>query len=253
MLRHISGLLSCKLSAALQAVPSQPGTRKTLVALAHKEQQMCSNVTWHQGCVTSEQRRSILNQKGCIVWFTGLSGSGKSTVACALERYLTGLGKLSYVLDGDNIRHGLCKNLGFSQADREENIRRVGEVAKLFSDAGLITLVSFISPYKKDRDFVRSLVSRGEFIEVYMKVPLEVCEQRDCKGLYKLARAGKLKGFTGVDDPYEVPEKPEIVLESYSRTGESISPEAMADSLIKFLDERGFLGEKILLRLQDAA
>lgn len=195
---------------------------------------------------------NMLNQKGCVVWFTGLSGSGKSTVACVVEQCLTGLGKLSYVLDGDNIRHGLCKNLGFSQPDREENIRRVGEVAKLFSDAGLITLVSFISPYKKDREFVRRLVSGDQFIEVYMKVPLEVCEQRDCKGLYKLARAGKLKGFTGIDDPYEVPEKPEIVLDTFSRTGEYVPPETMAKILVQFLDAHGFLGARNWTPRQDS-
>jgi adenylylsulfate kinase len=200
-----------------------------------------NNITWHEGCVELEKRESLLGQKGCIVWITGLSGSGKSTLACAVEHCLMAKGKLSYVLDGDNIRHGLSKNLGFSAADREENIRRIGEVAKLFADAGLITIVSFISPYKKDRAFARSLVQQGKFLEVYMKVPLDVCEKRDCKGLYKLSRAGVLKGFTGVDDPYEVPENPEIEIEATNAAGEFISVDYMAHILITYLEENGFL------------
>jgi len=200
-----------------------------------------NNITWHEGCVELEKRESLLGQKGCIVWITGLSGSGKSTLACAVEHRLMTKGKLSYVLDGDNIRHGLSKNLGFSAVDREENIRRIGEVAKLFADAGLITIVSFISPYKKDRAFARSLVQQGKFLEVYMKVPLDVCEKRDCKGLYKLSRAGVLKGFTGVDDPYEVPENPEIEIEATNAAGEFISVDYMAHTLITYLEENGFL------------
>ena len=201
----------------------------------------CSNIHWHHGCVERDKRQNLLNQKGCIVWITGLSGSGKSTLACAVDQGLASMGKLSYVLDGDNVRHGLCKNLGFSAEDREENIRRVGEVAKLFADAGLIALVSFISPYKRDREFVRGLVKKGEYMEVYMKVPLAVCEGRDCKGLYKLARAGKIKGFTGVDDPYEKPENPEVILEATNAAGEFVSPERMAQTVIQYLDDNGVL------------
>ncbi|CAK9238052.1 unnamed protein product [Sphagnum jensenii] len=199
------------------------------------------NLHWHDGCVEQKVRQTLLKQKGCIIWITGLSGSGKSTLACTLDHRLASMGHLSYVLDGDNIRHGLSSDLRFSAADREENIRRVGEVAKLFADAGVITLVSFISPYAKDREFVRSIVPRGEFIEVFMKVPLEVCEARDCKGLYKSARAGVLKGFTGVDDPYEEPQNPEIVLEATDATGEFISAQVMASTLITYIRDRGFL------------
>lgn len=199
------------------------------------------NLHWHDGCVEQKVRQALLKQKGCIIWITGLSGSGKSTLACTLDHRLASMGHLSYVLDGDNIRHGLSSDLRFSAADREENIRRVGEVAKLFADAGVITLVSFISPYAKDREFVRSIVPSGEFIEVFMKVPLEVCEARDCKGLYKSARAGVLKGFTGVDDPYEEPQNPEIVLEATDATGEFISAQVMASTLITYIRDRGFL------------
>lgn len=200
-----------------------------------------NNIRWQHGCVERKERQSLLNQKGCVVWITGLSGSGKSTVACAIDHALARMGKLCYVLDGDNVRHGLCKDLGFSVEDREENIRRVGEVAKLFADAGLVTLVSCISPYKRDREFARSLMNKGEFIEVYMKVPLSICEKRDCKGLYKLARAGKIKGFTGVDDPYEVSDKPEVTLEATNAAGELITPECMAETVIDHLVVNGLL------------
>src|SRR5437762_6338255 len=170
-----------------------------------------TNITWHEGHVTREERAPLLKQKGATLWFTGLSGSGKSTVAFTLEHALVQRGHLAYVLDGDNIRHGLNKNLGFSAADREENIRRIGEVAKLFADAGLVTLTSFISPYRKDRDLVRELhkASGLPFIEVFINTPIGTCEQRDPKGLYRKARAALASdqgmGFTGVDDPYEEP------------------------------------------------
>ncbi|KAL2651369.1 hypothetical protein R1flu_019497 [Riccia fluitans] len=190
--------------------------------------------------VTKEDRQRLLHQKGCIVWITGLSGAGKSTVAFTMEQILMSRGKLTYVLDGDNIRHGLCKDLGFSAADRQENIRRVGEVATLFADAGLITLVSFISPYKRDRDIVRQMVPPGHFIEVFMNVPLEVCERRDPKGLYKLARAGKIKGFTGIDDPYEKPELPEISLQHVNEKDDPVSPNQMASTVIRYLSDKGF-------------
>ncbi|GAB4379281.1 MAG: adenylyl-sulfate kinase [Calditrichia bacterium] len=176
--------------------------------------QKATNITWHQGQITQADRERLLGQKGVVIWFTGLSGSGKSTLAHALEEKLFEAGHLSYVLDGDNIRHGLNKNLGFSPEDREENIRRIGEVAKLFCDAGLIAMTAFISPYKADREKARKLVKEGEFIEVYVKVSLEVAESRDPKGLYKKARQGEIKEFTGISAPYEEPDHPEIVIDT---------------------------------------
>lgn len=173
-----------------------------------------TNITWHEGEVNKQDREKLLKQKGVILWFTGLSGSGKSTLACALEKKLHAAGHLSYRLDGDNIRHGLNKDLGFSPEDRIENIRRIGEVSKLFADAGVIVSTSFISPYKKDRDLARSLVAQGEFFEIYVKCCLDECEVRDPKGLYKKARAGKLPEFTGISAPYEEPDKPELVIET---------------------------------------
>jgi adenylylsulfate kinase len=176
--------------------------------------QISTNVTWHDGEISREHRFEILRQKGVTVWFTGLSGSGKSTVAVALEKALFAMGKLSYRLDGDNVRLGINKNLGFSEEDRTENIRRIGEVAKLFGDAGTISLSSFISPYKADRDQVRALheAENLQFVEVFVDCALSVAEERDPKGLYKKARAGEIKNFTGIDDPYEAPENPEIHL-----------------------------------------
>ncbi|KAL2608663.1 hypothetical protein R1flu_027236 [Riccia fluitans] len=200
-----------------------------------------SSVQWQESLVTMEDRRKILKQKGCIVWITGLSGSGKSTVAFAMDRILNSMAKVSYVLDGDKIREGLCNDLGFSAEDRQENIRRVGETAALFADAGLIAVVSFISPYKRDRDRVRELVSVGNFIEVFMDVPLEVCEKRDAKGLYKLARQGVIKAFTGIDDPYEKPVNPEIVIKTVNEHGVCISPNEMAKIIIQYLAGKGFL------------
>lgn len=171
-----------------------------------------TNITWHEGVVSKSDREKLLNQKGVTIWFTGLSASGKSTLAREVERLLYHQNHLVYVLDGDNIRHGLNKNLGFSPADREENIRRIGEVAKLFSDAGVIVLTAFISPYKADRDKVRALLNPGEFIEVHLDCPIDVCERRDPKGLFKKARAGEIKDFTGISTPYEAPDHPEIYL-----------------------------------------
>jgi adenylylsulfate kinase len=178
--------------------------------------QKATNITWHEGDVTREEREANLGQKGATLWMTGLSASGKSTIAVALEKVLLARGKHAYRLDGDNIRFGLNRNLGFSAEDRAENIRRIGEVAKLFSDAGMITLTSFISPYRRDRDLVRKLHEdvKLPFLEVYVDCPIDEAEKRDPKGLYKKARAGELKGFTGVDDPYEAPERPELVLRS---------------------------------------
>jgi adenylylsulfate kinase len=176
--------------------------------------QISTNVTWHDGEISREHRFEILRQKGVTVWFTGLSGSGKSTVAVALEKALFAMGKLSYRLDGDNVRLGINKNLGFSEEDRTENIRRIGEVAKLFGDAGTISLSSFISPYKADRDQVRALheAENLQFVEVFVDCALSVVEERDPKGLYKKARAGEIKNFTGIDGPYDAPENPEIHL-----------------------------------------
>jgi len=198
-----------------------------------------TNITWHEGHVTREERAALLKQKGATLWFTGLSGSGKSTIAFTLEHALVQQGRLAYVLDGDNIRHGLNKNLGFSAADREENIRRVGEVAKLFADCGVITMTSFISPYRKDRDTVRALHDAGQipFIEVHVNTPIGTCEQRDPKGLYKKARAGELKGFTGIDDPYEAPLKPELVIDATSA-----SPQAAAAAVFAYLQQVGIIG-----------
>ena len=202
-----------------------------------------TNIKWHEGSVSREAREQSMGQKGCVLWFTGLSGSGKSTVAYTLEHALHGMGKKVYVMDGDNIRHGLNSNLGFSAADREENIRRIGEVAKLFADMGVITLVSFISPYRNDRDLVRSRMARDtDFVEVFMKIPIEICETRDPKGLYKAARAGKIKGFTGIDDPYEEPLNAEIVVEAKKEASDELeAPEAMASTILDYLSTKGYL------------
>jgi adenylylsulfate kinase len=179
-----------------------------------------TNITWHGGAVTRDDRHRLLGQRGVTVWMTGLSGSGKSTIAVLLEQMLIARGRLAYRLDGDNVRHGLNKNLGFSAEDRAENIRRIGEVAKLFTDAGVITIVSFISPYRRDRDAVRALMAGGDFVEVYVKASVEAAERRDPKGLYKKARAGEIKGFTGIDDPYEEPTNAEVVLETEKQSAE---------------------------------
>jgi len=201
-----------------------------------------TNITWHEGHVTREARHIVLKQHGCTLWFTGLSGSGKSTVAFTLEHALVQRGHLAYVLDGDNIRHGLNKNLGFNAADREENIRRIGEVAKLFADSGVLTLASFISPYRKDRDNVRQLHVEGKlpFIEIYCATPIETCESRDPKGLYKKARAAVASGqgmtFTGVDDPYEPPSDPEINIDTTAT-----SPQEAAVRIIEYLESEGIL------------
>lgn len=170
------------------------------------------NVVWHAHPVTVEQREKLHQHRGAVLWFTGLSGSGKSTIAGALEEALHKLGVSTYLLDGDNVRHGLCSDLGFSDADRKENIRRVGEVARLMADAGLVVLTAFISPHRAERQMVRELVGEGRFIEVFVDTPLSICEARDPKGLYKKARAGELRNFTGIDSVYEAPVNPEIHL-----------------------------------------
>lgn len=197
-----------------------------------------TNITWHEGSVTREERATLLNQKGVTIWFTGLSGSGKSTIAYTLEHTLVQIKQLAYVLDGDNIRHGLNKNLGFTAADREENIRRIGEVARLFADAGVITMTSFISPYRKDRDAVRAIHDAGKllFIEVHVNTPIETCEQRDPKGLYKKARAGQIKNFTGIDDPYEAPVKPELTIDATH-----VTPQQAAVQVMEYLQKQGIL------------
>ena len=201
-----------------------------------------TNITWHEGHVNREDREKMLGQKGATIWFTGLSGSGKSTIAFTVEHALVERGHLAYVCDGDNIRHGLNKNLGFSAEDREENIRRIGEVAKLFADTGVITLTSFISPYRKDRDQARKIHDEAglSFIEVLVEVPIDECEKRAPKGLYKKARealaAGKGMGFTGVDDPYEAPEKPEIVIHN-----DKVTPQEAAAQVIDYLEKNGLL------------
>jgi adenylylsulfate kinase len=178
-------------------------------------EQKATNIVWHPGAVTRTDREKLNGHRGAIVWLTGLSGSGKSTIAVDLEKGLWSRGVRAYILDGDNIRHGLNKNLGFSPADRTENIRRIGEVAKLFTEAGMIAITAFISPYRADRDQVRALVAPGDFVEIHVDCPLEVCEQRDVKGLYQKARAGQIPEFTGISAPYEAPLAPELVV----RTG----------------------------------
>ncbi len=193
-----------------------------------------TNITWHEGHVDRAERETLLKQQGALIWFTGLSGSGKSTIAYTLEHALVQRGHLSYVLDGDNIRHGLNKNLGFSAEDREENIRRIGEVGKLFVDSGIITLTAFISPYRADRAIARQTVGDDSFFEIFCDTPLEVCEERDPKGLYKKARAGEIKGFTGIDDPYEAPEAAEMVIDT-SKT----SPQEAAVALCEMLEKAG--------------
>ena len=197
-----------------------------------------TNIHWHDGDISREERWKALGCKGATMWFTGLSACGKSTIACALEQALVNEKVSCYRLDGDNIRFGLNKNLGFSAADREENIRRIGEVSKLFADAGIVTLSSFISPYIKDRDAARKVHEDAglAFIEVFVDTPIEVCEQRDPKGLYKKARAGEIKGFTGIDDPYEAPVKPELVL----KTAEH-DVAACVKQCLKALADRGLI------------
>jgi adenylylsulfate kinase len=194
------------------------------------------NLTWHEGQVSRTSREEMLDQKGATIWFTGLSGSGKSTVAVAAEAALQEQGRLTYILDGDNIRQGLNSNLGFSSEDRTENIRRIGEVSKLFTDAGVIVLTAFISPYRDDRNQVRDIMAEGDFLEVHVSADVETCEKRDVKGLYKKARAGEIPNFTGISAPYEAPEKPELVLD----TGAQSVDESVAQ-LLGFLQDQGYL------------
>jgi adenylylsulfate kinase len=195
-----------------------------------------TNITWDAGGVGRAERERVLGQRGVVLWMTGLSGSGKSTVGAVVEKMLVERGRLAYRLDGDNVRHGLNSNLGFSAEDRAENIRRVGEVAKLFVDAGMIVIATFISPYRRDREMVRGGMTKGDFVEVYVKASLAVAEGRDPKGLYKRARAGQIKGFTGIDDPYEEPEAAEVVVET-----ERLSPAEGAGVIVGYLEQNGYL------------
>ncbi|WP_087024919.1 adenylyl-sulfate kinase [Thaumasiovibrio subtropicus] len=190
------------------------------------------NIVWHQHAVDQAQRSEQKRQRPVVLWFTGLSGAGKSTIAGALENLLVARGQHTYLLDGDNVRHGLCRDLGFSSQDRRENIRRIGEVAKLMSDAGLIVLTAFISPHRQERQLVRDLLPDGDFIEVYVDTPLDECEKRDPKGLYKKARAGEIKNFTGIDSEYESPENPEIHLQAGSASVEALAQECL-DKLVE--------------------
>jgi adenylylsulfate kinase len=199
-------------------------------------EQRATNIVWHQGAVNREDRQRLNGHRGCTVWLTGLSGAGKSTIAVDLEKRLLERGVRTYILDGDNVRHGLNKNLGFSPEDRTENIRRIGEVAKLFTDAGMVALTAFISPYRADRDQVRGLMAAGDFIEVFVDCPVDVCEQRDVKGLYKKARAGEIKDFTGVSAPYEAPLRPELALDTSAQ-----SVEESAKQILAYLERQGIV------------
>jgi adenylyl-sulfate kinase len=195
------------------------------------------NLTWHIGEVDKEARTAAHGHRGAVLWFTGLSGSGKSTIGHRVERMLIERGAFAYVLDGDNVRHGLNSDLGFTAEERVENIRRIGEVAKLFADAGALVVSAFISPYRKDRDRIRGLMPEGEFIEVFVDTPLEICEARDPKGLYKKARAGEIANFTGLDAPYEAPQRPEVHLETAT-----LSIDEAAEQVIRYLEQKNILG-----------
>jgi adenylylsulfate kinase len=199
---------------------------------------MSTNITWHEASLTKESRRKQFGHHSFVLWFTGLSGSGKSTVANAAAKALFDQGLNPYVLDGDNIRHGLNKDLGFSEEDRTENIRRIGEVSKLFVDSGQIVLTAFISPFIKDRELVRELLDADEFIEVYIKCPVDECEKRDPKGLYEKARKGLIRDFTGIDSPYEEPVNPEIVVET-----DKYSVEESVEHIIQYLKSMGYIKE----------
>lgn len=200
------------------------------------EENKTSEVVWHHATVTRQRRQSLNGHRSVMLWFTGLSGAGKSTLAHSVEEHLYQLGCRTFTFDGDNVRHGLCSDLGFSAEDRVENIRRVGEMAKLFLETGVIALTAFISPFRSDRERVRSLVPHGDFLEIYCRCPLEICEERDVKGLYKRARAGEIKNFTGISSPYEEPEYPELVVD----TG-ALSLEDSVAKVVELLRERGII------------
>ena len=212
-----------------------PASQRICARMVHSSEKS-SNVVWHNATVTRQRREEMNGHGGVILWFTGLSGAGKSSLAHAVEEELHQINCHTFVFDGDNVRHGLCADLGFSADDRVENIRRVGEMAKLFIEAGVIALTAFISPFRDDRERVRSLVPHGDFLEIYCHCPLEICEQRDVKGLYKRARAGEIKDFTGISSPYEAPTEPELVVETGTLS--------MEDSVAKVMDlllERGII------------
>ena len=201
-----------------------------------KDSPKSQNITWHHSVITKEDREQLLRQKGITLWFTGLSQSGKSTLATEVEKRLYERGYITYILDGDNIRHGLNRNLGFSPEDREENIRRIGEVAHLFSKAGIINMTAFISPYRADRQKARSLAKEGEFIEIFCRCSLDACEDRDQKGLYKKARAGEIPEFTGISAPYEEPENPELIIET-----DKLTIEEGVSKIISYLQTNGII------------
>lgn len=202
------------------------------------------NVFWQVGSVSREDREARRGHRGCVLWFTGLSASGKSTLAAHVEQRLFDEGYFTYVLDGDNVRHGLCTDLGFSHEDRSENIRRIGEVSKLFAEAGAIVATAFISPYRADRDQVRNLMTRkGDFVEIFVSCPLEICERRDPKGLYERARAGEIRDFTGIDAPYEPPEQAELVVETQDR-----EVSACVDQIIEYLRQHGYIEAESMTR-----
>ncbi|MDD2723869.1 MAG: adenylyl-sulfate kinase [Methylovulum sp.] len=202
-----------------------------------------TNTVWHHATVSRADRENLHQHKSVIIWFTGLSGSGKSTLAHAVEDYLHNMGISTFVLDGDNVRHGLCSDLTFSDHDRVENIRRIGEVAKLIIEAGVITLTAFISPFKSDRNAARNLVPHGEFLEIYCQCPIETCEQRDVKGLYKKARAGQIPFFTGIDSPYEAPENPELAVNTKEQ-----SLDESVQSVINLLINRGIIKDEAVTK-----
>lgn len=232
------GLRHCRGMGSALGCPSLISVWINLRNAQEESVSKSTNIHWHAGNLTREERWKALKCQGCTMWFTGLSASGKSTIASALEQVLVERGVNCYRLDGDNIRFGLNNNLGFSAEDRAENIRRIGEVAKLFADGGAVTLTSFISPYAADRDRARKTHEEGglKFFEVFVDTPIEVCEERDPKGLYKKARAGEIKGFTGIDDPYEAPQKAELIL----KPGEKSLEDCVRECL-EFLEQRGFL------------
>ncbi|MGB1612815.1 MAG: adenylyl-sulfate kinase [Arenicellales bacterium] len=222
---------------AVLVLTDESGQAALGFAVVHFSLRRATNVVWQPTTVDKKTRSALTGQKPCVVWLTGLSGAGKSTVADTLEQKLHAAGRMTFLLDGDNVRHGLCRDLGFTDADRVENIRRVAEVAKLMAEAGLIVITSFISPFASERKMARDLIGTDEFIEVYVEAPLAVCEARDPKGLYKKARSGALKNFTGIDSAYEAPQNAELVL----RTAE-LDPEASAEDIWAYLKKHQFIG-----------
>ena len=197
---------------------------------------MEKHIVWHESLVNRKDRNRINKHKSGLIWFTGLSAAGKSTIAHHMEKDLFDRGIRAYVLDGDNVRHGINSNLGFSREDRKENLRRIAELSRLFVDAGVVVLAAFVSPYREDREFVKKIVGSKYFYEIFVKCPVEVCEKRDPKGMYKKARAGIIKGYTGVDAPYEVPESPDLVIDTVE-----LDVESSVNSVLEFLDQRKFL------------